>query len=72
MASLVSCPNCGVPIEIVAANCGIFICGATLAGQVNPHDEATASELKLSGKLVAGCAKQFRLVDGRPTPCTGM
>jgi hypothetical protein len=62
------CPYCRIPIEVVAVNCGIFICGCDVQGQVNPHDENGA----LRARLVSGCGGQSKLQDGRLVPCTGL
>lgn len=72
---ILACPRCGCPVEIAAFNCGVFICGATRAGQLPPHDEAGARRAAAAGELVAGCGGQFAVRAG-PTglvaePCSG-
>ena len=69
------CPNCGAKIVIKRGeeNCRVFICGVhrDTGRQLPPHDEAGAAALVVQGKVVLGCGKQMRLVDGALVPCTG-
>ena len=63
------CPNCGIMIEILEINCAIFRCGVVKATgmQIDPHLPKTECE-KL-GDTIYGCAKPFRLLDGKLVVC---
>lgn len=66
----VICPHCGEGNEIVELNCTIFRCGATTAGQLNPHEN---EQLVSRTSLTMGCGKQYIYKgSGAPLKCTGM
>jgi len=68
---IVSCPWCGIAAEIVAMNCGIFVCCERKdGGPVNPHDEVSARNLVAAGQAW-GCGRQFQWVNGIVQQCTG-
>jgi hypothetical protein len=49
------CPRCRIPLSVLQdVNCGVFVCGATKEGQLDPHGASR-------GGLVAGCGQPLRL-----------
>lgn len=66
------CPNCGITIEIIEINCGIFRCGIYKHNgqQLPPH--ATKEECEQSKDLIWGCSKPFKIDPNgltTPQPC---
>jgi hypothetical protein len=55
------CPHCGRAIEVLAANCRIFVCAfnPVTKKQWGPHDEAGA---RASAEPLVGCRKQMELM----------
>lgn len=65
------CPHCGRAIEVLAANCRIFVCAYNprTEQQWGPHDEAGALA---SDEALVGCRKQMQLTAGGwMVRCTG-
>ncbi len=60
------CPMCGIELILDEVNCGMFICGQTLYGYVNPH--ATHEEirdLQRDGLWIGGCGTALKIENGR-------
>ena len=55
------CPQCNVPIDIVAINCGIFIHGFYKHNnqQINPHSSRSECEAMIKKSEIYGCGKCF-------------
>lgn len=65
MEKYLECPHCGIMIEIVAVNCGIFRCGVyrDTGQQIHPHlPEPEALP-------IWGCSKPFKLHNGKLIMC---
>ena len=59
----IQCPHCGIDIEIVEINCGIFICGVDKNGkQIDPHLPKEQCE-KLND--IYGCKNSFKYMNGK-------
>jgi hypothetical protein len=68
---LLSCPHCGISIEIVELNCGIFRCGIYKATgeQVSPHLSKEGCETLKNNDKIWGCCKPFKYEDGKLVVC---
>jgi len=60
------CPHCGILIEIMAVNCGVFRCGVyrDTGQQIHPH-----SPVPIDPLLIWGCSYPFKLVQGQLVVC---
>lgn len=68
---IVSCPHCNEQIEILSINCGIFRHAIFKDNQkqIDPHASKELCDSVVKGNLVYGCAKPFRIIDGRVEKC---
>ena len=68
---VVSCPHCGIYIEILEINCRIFRCGIykTTYAQIPPHLPKMECDLLVQQDLIYGCGRPFMLVNNVPTIC---
>ena len=66
---LFECPHCGIRIEIVEINCGIFRCGILkdTGQQIDPHLSKVECEA-LAGSIW-GCSRPFKYEDGSVSVC---
>jgi hypothetical protein len=63
------CPTCGIGIEIISVNCGIFRCGVykSTGVQIDPHmPKVQCDAIK---DQIYGCATPFKWVDGKLVKC---
>ena len=69
METFLTCPHCGVAIQVVEENCKIFRCGVYKATmeQINPH--LPKVECDAITDLIYGCGKPFCLVDNELRIC---
>lgn len=68
---LVECPWCGISIEIIEKNCGIFRCGISKStyAQIPPHEkEQICKELK-EKDLIYGCGNPFKIAGNGVEKC---
>jgi hypothetical protein len=67
---VIECPHCRQLCEIVELNCCIFRCGIykTDCKQIPPHLPKTECDALVSGELIFGCGKPFRIVVEGDTP----
>ena len=67
---IVSCPSCGIYIEILTIACGIYRCGIfkETGLQVNPHLPKDQCERIVKQNLIFGCGKPFRITDKNTPP----
>jgi len=67
----VSCPHCGIRIEIAEINCGIFRCGIHKSSgmQVSPHLSKSECELLKKEDKIWGCCRPFRYNEGTLVVC---
>ena len=65
------CPHCGVTIEIISLNCGIFRCGIFKSNgqQMNPHASKEYCEKIVKEQLIFGCGKPFCIINGKISKC---
>lgn len=65
---MLKCPHCGITIEVVALNCGIFRCGIykKTGVQIDPH---LSKEECDKIKDIWGCGKPFQYINGKLEPC---
>jgi hypothetical protein len=67
-SKILFCPWCGVYIEVLELNCGIFRCGTLFNGtQIPPR--ASKEECDSYMGRVYGCTKPFQIVDGVAKKC---
>jgi len=61
MSGFVSCPTCGVTVEVVELNCKIFRCGIFKATgqQLNPHAPKQECDRAKQMDLIHGCGSPF-------------
>lgn len=64
------CPNCGICIDIVKINCGIFRCGIYILKngkirQIPPHSSKEKVEKIFKNYKVYGCGKPFKYDNGK-------
>jgi hypothetical protein len=67
--SIISCPNCEIPIYVESINCMIFRCGVFCdTGQpIPPHASQVECEFYVNNKLIYGCGSPFKY-DGTNAP----
>ena len=60
--SIISCPNCEIPIYIESISCMIFRCGVfrTNGEPIPPHASQTECEYYVNNQLIYGCACPFK------------
>ena len=63
------CPHCGIGIEMVEENCGIFRCGVFRDTfiQIPPH--LSEPECLAIRPLIYGCGRPFQYRDGKLVKC---
>jgi hypothetical protein len=63
---MVSCPHCGIAVEVVELNCRIFRCGILKATftQISPHLPKEECDTLVEHNLIYGCGKPFRIPEG--------
>ncbi len=66
-----SCPHCGIHIEIAEINCGIFRCGIykTTGQQLPPHLSKTSCDALKNADKIWGCSRPFRYEEGKLVKC---
>lgn len=65
------CPHCGGEVQILSINCGIFRHAIFKENgkQLDPHAPKELCDRVVEENLVYGCAKPFRIVDGKAEKC---
>lgn len=59
--SIITCPNCYIPILIEAINCKVFRCGMfRINGEpINPHANKNECEYYINNNIIYGCGSPF-------------
>lgn len=68
---IISCPYCNGDIIILELNCKIFRHGQfkDTGKQLNPHASKELCDKVIEEDLVYGCAKPFKIVNGKAEKC---
>jgi len=61
---LVTCPHCGITIEVAELNCCIFRCGIYKENftQIDPHMKKEDCDHLVNKTAIYGCSKPFQLI----------
>ena len=67
---IVSCPHCGMYIEILSIACGIFRCGQYKINgqQLDPHYSEQRCIFVVENGMIYGCGKPFKIIDKKTPP----
>jgi hypothetical protein len=67
----VECPHCGVSIEILEVNCGIFRCGILKSNgtQIDPHLPKEGCDALKNADKIWGCCRPFKYEGGKAIVC---
>ena len=68
---IVTCPYCDGEIQIIELNCKIFrhAIFKDSGKQLDPHASKEICDSVIKENLVYGCAKPFKIEDGKPVKC---
>lgn len=60
---LIQCPHCGIDIEVIAVQCGIFRCGILKSNgkQIQPHSNKSYCDKIKSEDKIFGCGRPFHI-----------
>jgi hypothetical protein len=65
IATVIECPHCKQPIEIIALNCRIFRCGILkdTYQQIDPHLDENSCKMLKKNELIYGCGGPFKILE---------